>query len=431
MKMHRNALERIVWGLILAALIGSGCVGQDISQATPAPTIVVTALVADTAIPGAVLTDTYPLPLQPNFIPSPVAYDPPGTPPGPLPIPTPWPIWALPTLSGYEVPGPFSKMRMLYTNSVLGGFRVVDLGGVNEIMLEAMKPFAVSSHDLIRLSPDGTQILFLPGSSMNIEDCSIWSINPDGSNLHVLVDPGPEDKWYPYAITWSPDGKQIAYLRVDFSQYPDPEWRELWVMDADGSNQRLVFNDSGSELLYGASSTSVFDWMRNGYIYFSNVRDQLHAINPEDGSTYTLMYHVDWLDLRFSLSPDGQHAVNRGELTSAMLQEAGFVAQSVPGSPITWSTDGALVVYSVHDRDFWLRNVVTGESWLLLNNDPYQTIRFYAISPGNQYLVYQTDAGLFVLDLTQPDSLAKLVLADPPDERGDWDLKFVAWIPIP
>jgi hypothetical protein len=171
--------------------------------------------------------------------------------------------------------------------------------------------------------------------------------------------------------------------------------------------------------------------MRKGYIYLSNVRDQLHAINPEDSSTYRLMNHVDWLDLKFSLSPDGQHAVDRGELTSAMLQEAGFAAQNISGWPITWSTDGSLVVYSINDREFWLYNVVTGASRLLLNNKSYQTIRFYSISPGNQYSVYQTDAGLFVLDLTQPDSPPTLVLADLPDARGDWDLKFVAWIPIP
>ena len=35
--------------------------------------------------------------------------------------------------------------------------------------------------------------------------------------------------------SWSPDGERIA-----FSSYRDNEWGEIYVMDADGDNQRRL-----------------------------------------------------------------------------------------------------------------------------------------------------------------------------------------------
>jgi hypothetical protein len=201
-------------------------------------------------------------------------------------------------------------------------------------------------------------------------------------------------------------------------------------MDADGSGQRLVLSDTNINILnlYGVDPL-VFDWMLNGYIYLASASYQLYAVNPNDGGYYRLMDNTDPLDLMFSLSPDGQHAANWPGLTAATLQEAGFSAQNVPGTIRTWSTDGSLLVYE-YSQGAWLRNVVTGEDRLLFQEAG--TTRIHTISPGNQHLAYQTDAGLFTLDLTQPNSQPSLVLSDPPDAvREHWNLDFVAWIPVP
>jgi Tol biopolymer transport system component/Flp pilus assembly protein TadD len=94
-------------------------------------------------------------------------------------------------------------------------------------------------------SPDGEWIAFVSdrtGEGKALDD--ICAMRPDGSATRKLTDNGHdwEDK-YP---AWSPDGKQVAFLRFNIAagilgdEEPDGGPGGLWVMDADGGNQRLV-----------------------------------------------------------------------------------------------------------------------------------------------------------------------------------------------
>ncbi|MEX2531770.1 MAG: hypothetical protein WD960_13465 [Gemmatimonadota bacterium] len=115
-------------------------------------------------------------------------------------------------------------------------------------------------------SPDGRRIAFMSDRSGSFQ---VWVVEADGSNLEQVTDFGTN--WFP---RWSPDGTRLAYhvgrdvftLDVDGRRYrrltidpnngmyptwsPDGEriafmsWRtgstELWVMNADGSEQRRL-----------------------------------------------------------------------------------------------------------------------------------------------------------------------------------------------
>jgi Tol biopolymer transport system component len=68
----------------------------------------------------------------------------------------------------------------------------------------------------------------------------IWAVDPNGGNMvaltqpqTVLVDALPSS----VAPAWSPDGSQIVFLSNREADGEAGAWR-LWVMDADGSNQR-------------------------------------------------------------------------------------------------------------------------------------------------------------------------------------------------
>jgi TolB protein len=119
------------------------------------------------------------------------------------------------------------------------------------------------------VSPDGKRIVF---TSLRDGDLEIYTMNVDGSDLRRLTTtPG-----YDGGPWWSPDGKQIVYRahhptdsaelttyrRLLAQRLVRPNRMELWVMDADGSNQRQVTRLGGAN--FGPS------WAPDGRIIFSS-----------------------------------------------------------------------------------------------------------------------------------------------------------------
>jgi TolB protein len=96
------------------------------------------------------------------------------------------------------------------------------------------------------LSPDGRKIVF---TSLKDGDLEIYTMNVDGTDVRRLTHtPG-----YDGGPWWSPDGSKIVYRAwhptgADLEQYRAllaqglvrPSRMELWVMNADGSDQRQV-----------------------------------------------------------------------------------------------------------------------------------------------------------------------------------------------
>lgn len=93
-------------------------------------------------------------------------------------------------------------------------------------------------------SPDGKKIVFAfsPRAELGDRTRSIYVINADGTGLEQLTDSlGIRDD----TPSWSPDGQTIAFSS-NRDYYPDAQlWSEIYLMDADGSNQRrLTYTDS-------------------------------------------------------------------------------------------------------------------------------------------------------------------------------------------
>lgn len=99
--------------------------------------------------------------------------------------------------------------------------------------IDGSNPTRLTTHESIdsypSWSPDGSQIVFAHEEDDRWE---IYRMSTDGSDLARMTFNHADDT----APNWSPDGSKIVWLRRD---NPDGDG-SLWVMNADGSNQRLL-----------------------------------------------------------------------------------------------------------------------------------------------------------------------------------------------
>ena len=93
-------------------------------------------------------------------------------------------------------------------------------------------------------SPDGRRIAFE-------SNWQVWVMNADGSGQRRLTRNGARN----FAPAWSPDGQRIAFERrtgrVQFGEWcsgcGNASPFEVWVMNADGSEARVLARDASQE----------------------------------------------------------------------------------------------------------------------------------------------------------------------------------------
>jgi Tol biopolymer transport system component len=106
-------------------------------------------------------------------------------------------------------------------------------------------------------SPDGTRIAFMFNQHDHWE---IYVMNADGANRVRLTKEEPFTPRPPHNVSpaWSPDGRHIAFFTNRNSEF---KW-ELYVMNADGSDQRPMFETALDNLPieYGFVAERMVSW---------------------------------------------------------------------------------------------------------------------------------------------------------------------------
>jgi len=252
---------------------------------------------------------------------------------------------------------------------------------------------------------------------------------------------------------WSPDGTRLAYLRrgKQISPLPlpeagySPDWYELWVANADGTDARCIrtFSPSGGE--YAAHSLA---WGPNGdRLYFLLAQGgtpayELHSIRLDGSGMRTLFGGVFTCDLHPSgvatgvargtylysydiasdkwisywefgqlrdaaFSPSGEYAVAvvGGALVlldctqrteRVLLPGVKASAETQPYSPPSWSPDETKFAYVSDwdgDGEIWIYDLETGAARQITDNnyDDYSP----AWSPDGKYIAYVSEEDVF------------------------------------
>jgi dipeptidyl aminopeptidase/acylaminoacyl peptidase len=231
-----------------------------------------------------------------------------------------------------------------------------------------------------------------------------YTINADGSNLQRITD-GVDP-------IWSPDGKQIAFTR-----WRDP--RGVWVVDANGSNERRVFDwdearwpswsPDGSQILFSrqhGGRTEDRERCFFGFCFDVPAKPhwrlgQVDLAQGGDGAfreppSPLISLAPDW-------SPRGEQVVFSGE--------HGLLIQTVDGEisyPVTndsrdigavWSPDGQRLAFTRRQHDHWEVYVVDadGRNLSRLTDTPERPDRqpgnsaAPAWSPDGKFLAFMTD----------------------------------------
>jgi Tol biopolymer transport system component len=165
------------------------------------------------------------------------------------------------------------------------------------------------------LSPDGKAIVF---TSLKDGDLDIYTMNVDGSNIRRLTTtPG-----YDGGAFFSPDGTRIVYrayhptdttelrtYRELLSQHlVRPNRMEIWVMNADGTDQRQITN------LGGANFAPFFTPDGRRIIFSSNHKNprsrnfDLYLVNLDGTGLEQVTTHTEF-DGFPQFSPDGRRLV--------------------------------------------------------------------------------------------------------------------------
>jgi len=126
-------------------------------------------------------------------------------------------------------------------------------------------------------SPDGKQIAFIrrfwerkPDGFMECKNLAIYVMGVDGSNVKMLAKAPP----FFEVPDWSPDGKKIVIGESD----PNGQRAgQVWVMDADGNNLRMLndwggqpkWSPDGKRIVFSSTRAGWANW-KSGDIYVMN-----------------------------------------------------------------------------------------------------------------------------------------------------------------
>ncbi|UCF61802.1 MAG: PD40 domain-containing protein [Anaerolineaceae bacterium] len=275
---------------------------------------------------------------------------------------------------------------------------------------------------------------FISFSSYRDGESEIYSMSIEGSDVVRLTD---DDARLSQPV-WSPDGKRIAFVRRRGTEY-----REIYMMDADGSGRVRVLTNYQSldiEPTWSPDGSKIaFTSSRDSYYGSGDEKVTVLNIYRVDTQTLQQMQLTDteaW-DSSPSWSPDGKKIAfqsSRDGNNEIYVMAADGTGQSNltrnAASDVSpaWSPDGNKIAF-VSDRD-------GDEDIYIMDADGLNQVKLLdlsgedkspAWSPDGQYIAFHSDEdGDFEIYLVKIDGTGLVKMTDHHDFDG-----FPSWQPPP
>ena len=125
----------------------------------------------------------------------------------------------------------------------------------------------------------------------------IYSVNPDGSGEIILSTATGASGVLDHHAAWSPDGTKIAFSRKTLIDNNSA----IWLMDADGKNQRRLSTDQS----FDDQPTWSSDGSKIAFVRGGINKGDVFVMNATDGSNAHSILSSPELDLDPVWSPDG------------------------------------------------------------------------------------------------------------------------------